>query len=52
MKNGRNWFKFFKSVKSEKLRIKSVELAVKTNSDYSRITEVADKIYTYIQNES
>ena len=51
MGNGKKWFKFHKNIKSKKLRFKSVELAVKTNSDHSRIIDVADKIYRYINND-
>lgn len=50
MANSKNWFKFYKNIKSKKLRIKSVELALKTNSNSGQIVDIADKIYRYIDN--
>jgi len=44
----KNWFKFYKNFKSKKSRLKAVELALKTNCDFTKITKVADDINKYI----
>jgi len=36
--------------KSEKIRLRSVDLALKSNTDSSNLIKVADGIYKYIKN--
>lgn len=48
MKTVKNLFKMYVNYKSKKSRLKSVKLALQTNSDSHKIVDVADRIDKYI----